>query len=98
MSKHKTKLKYILFFIGIIIFLYLKDCNSNNSDNVDCINNASYETGFASGSTAKIMNDQVGCYSYVEKLNYQVGRDVYNANECFCQGFRDGKNDKKKYK
>lgn len=100
-----TKLDRTFSFIAlglsaIAIFVYFSwgsDLNSSSdsssSNSVDCSNSTgAYEQGFASGKTARMLGDYSSCSSYVEDYNYQTGRNILSASDCFCEGYNDGKN------
>jgi hypothetical protein len=100
-----TKLDRTFSFIAlglsaIAIFVYFSwgsDLNSSSdsssSNSVDCSNSTgAYEQGFASGETARMLGDYSSCSSYVEDYNYQTGRNILSASDCFCEGYNDGKN------
>lgn len=94
-----TKLDRIFSFIAlglsaIAIFVYFMGFSDSSSNTpLDCSNSkGAYENGFASGKTARMLGNYSSCSSYVEDYNYQTGRNILSASDCFCEGYNDGKN------
>lgn len=90
--------KTIASILVVSAFLFLgfgSDKSKNNEENdknVDCSNKEyAYSSGYASGSLCRTMGDYSSCESFVRQYNYNIGRDVLAASECYCEGFNDGK-------
>jgi hypothetical protein len=82
--------------VGIFLFLAFgsDDSKSNQeiTSSVDCSGNKdAYAYGYKIGTMCKTMGDHSSCEGYVQKYNYSTGRDILVANDCFCDGFNDGK-------
>lgn len=92
-----------IIIVGVFLFFAYgsddtkTDQVSNNT--VDCSNyKGQYSSGYSSGSMCSVMGDYSSCESFVEKYNYETGRDILEASDCYCEGFNDGKDGKtKKY-
>ena len=89
---------------GLIIALFIfiaygsEDSKNSQKASIDCSHNSSYGEGYSSGSLVKMVGGPSTCESYVEKYNYETGRNILSASDCFCEGFQDGINgDPKKY-
>lgn len=94
-----------LNLIASILFFGILACgckNSNsenstnaNSSNLDCTySTSSYSSGYGAGKLVRLMNDFETCESFVRKANEKSGRNEYSADDCFCEGFNDGKDGK----
>ncbi|MGV0936308.1 hypothetical protein [Empedobacter falsenii] len=88
-------LKQIYSTLTVIFFLFIAfGSESNNGsgtkDNNKC-NNDSYKQGYKIGKTVNLLNSSESCTDFVENFNYETGRMYYKADECFCEGFDDGK-------
>lgn len=80
--------------VGAFLFLAFgsdeskTDQKSNNT--VDCSSDkGAYTSGYSSGSA--FGGD---CESFVQKYNYETGRNILVASECYCEGFKDGNDGK----
>jgi hypothetical protein len=100
---------FVAIVFGFIIWVYItiqndkkEEAASSAARNIsnDCSNaKGSYASGYASGKTSGLMGGTSSCQTYVNDYNYNTGRDILNADDCFCEGFKDGYNDKpEKYK
>jgi hypothetical protein len=94
-----------ILIVGVFLFLALgsddsKSDNKESQKTTDCSNSkGSYSSGYAAGKLCKLMGDYSSCESFVEKYNYETGRNILSANECYCEGFNDGKSgNPEKYK
>jgi len=55
----------------------------------DC-SNSTYKEGYSSGKLSRSLGGTSSCQKYVSDYNYNLGRDVLTADDCFCEGFDDG--------
>lgn len=99
--------KPIVSILIVVVFLFLasgsddsKSDNKESQKTTDCSNSkGSYSSGYAAGKLCKLLGDYSSCESYVEKYNYETGRNILSTNECYCEGFNDGKSgNPEKYK
>lgn len=89
----------------VVLFLFLafgSDESKNENDQKEtsnCENSKDeYASGYSSGILCKAMGDYSSCESFVRNCNYETGRDILTASDCYCEGFDDGKDgNPKKY-
>ncbi|PCI98011.1 MAG: hypothetical protein COB15_06665 [Flavobacteriales bacterium] len=64
------------------------DENSEVAELLDCSQSVGYyEEGYASGKMVLTLGGSRNCETYVEKVNYESGRNIMVASDCFCAGF-----------
>jgi len=62
--------------------------NIENTPLIDCSQSVrSYQQGYSNGKMVLTLGGTRNCETYVEKVNYETGRNIMNASECFCAGF-----------
>jgi hypothetical protein len=89
--------------VGVFLFFAFGSEKSNtdkvSNKTTDCSNSkGAYNSGYSSGSLCRAMSDYSSCESFVQKYNYETGRDILVASDCYCEGFNDGKDgNPKKY-
>jgi|LauGreDrversion2_5_1035112.scaffolds.fasta_scaffold65735_1 hypothetical protein len=67
-----------------------KETETNKT--IDCsASKDAYSSGYSAGSLCKVMGDPSSCESYVNSYNYETGRNILVASDCYCEGFNDGK-------
>ncbi len=91
----RTSWTSVILAIFIVVFMFTNDYGSENSgsSSSDCDNPSQYQSGYASGKTARILGGG-SCRSYVRAYNENVGRNLLIADDCFCEGYKDGKSGK----
>lgn len=90
-------LSLLMCLVTLFLFSEGKSFFGSNSENVkeensvkvDCSNKSDYHEGYASGELALTVGGKKECKDFVEDYNYRIGRDVLNATDCFCEGFKD---------
>lgn len=87
---------FSLLIVGFFLFLALGSSDSKSDEKSktikDCSNQKyAYSSGYSSGRLCKLMGDYSSCESFVEKYNYETGRNILSASDCYCEGFNDGK-------
>lgn len=101
-TKMDKRVSGAALILAILVFFFMDSIHSmsdggSSSESIDCSSqSSSYEQGYASGETAKMLGDYSGCHSYVSDYNEGIGRNVLDASDCFCQGYEDGKSGKPK--
>ncbi len=53
-----------------------------------------YLQGYQGGKLVKLMGTSGTCSEYVNSFKNQSGRSLYEASDCFCDGYNDGLNNK----
>ncbi len=106
-SKYRANMKvnlilisitFILFFMGYNVKEYLNPFFTDKQElnsGINCKDNADYERGYKLGEMAKMMGEHYDPKEFVEKTNYEIGRNIYKATPCFVEGFNDGQNGRK---
>lgn len=93
----KKTILYVLIFSGIFT-AYKLNKKSKKADNTavvsNCKGNGSYKSGYSSGRTSSMLGGTSSCETYVSTYNDELGRNVIVADDCFCEGFKDGYNSK----
>ena len=72
------------------LMMFIASCSPVNCEN----EKYDYQNGYSSGKTGSLMGGSGSCKSYVDSYNEQTGRRTMEATDCFCDGFKDGLNDK----
>ncbi len=109
MQKSSAQQIIIVFFVfafGFFGYIYYSYQQQKKEDAVsvsaprDCSNaTGAYSSGYSSGKTSRMLGGSSSGKSYADKYNYDLGRDVLTADDCFCEGFDDGYYDRpEKYK
>jgi len=96
-----TKWYFLLLYVVIVWSVadfFISDGESVGSDNkskvktVDCRGSADYEQGLSCGKMTRVMGGTHDPEKFVEQYNYETGRTILRATDCFKVGFKDGLN------
>jgi TonB family protein len=98
-------IKLINSTLIVMLFLFLafgsdeSKTKNDQKETSNCENSKDeYASGYSSGILCKAMGDYSSCESFVRNYNYETGRDILTASDCYCEGFDDGKDgNPKKY-
>lgn len=97
MKKQYLKTTGSTLIVGAFLFLAFgsdesdSTSTSTSSKEVDCSNSKdSYNSGYSMGSLCRTMGDYSSCESFVNSYNYETGRNILVASDCYCEGFDDG--------
>jgi protein TonB len=91
-------IKLINSTLIVVLFLFLafgsdeSKTKNDQKETSNCENSKDeYTSGYSSGILCKAMGDYSSCESFVRNCNYETGRDILTASDCYCEGFDDGK-------
>ena len=101
----KTNTRKLYGIYAIVAFIVIGGFNFFSSKNhkgttqsvqTECSHESgsSYNEGYSIGKTSGMMGGTSDCNTYVESYNYELGRNVLQANDCFCEGYSAGYNAK----
>ena len=81
-----------LIFGAISIFDGGNESSNNTTKSKDCRGKADYEEGYSCGSMTRVMGGSRDPEVFVRQYNYETGRNLLRATDCFKVGFEDGLN------